>query len=105
VTDAWSGYSGIEGEGYVREIHNQTEASHEDEMLPHVHRVISLLKRWLLGTHQGGVQKKHLHAYLEEFTFRFNRRKSAKRGLLFYRLLDNAVKVPPVTYDDLVGID
>ena len=103
ITDAWSGYSGIENEGYTREIHNQNKAAQEDEMLPHVHRVISLLKRWLLGTHQGGIQKKHLQAYLEEFTFRFNRRKSAKRGLLFYRLLDNAVKVAPTTYDDLIG--
>jgi len=102
VTDAWSGYSGIEGEGYVHEIHNQSRAMLGDELLPHVHTVVSLLKRWLLGTHQGAVKKKHLQAYLEEYAFRFNRRKSAKRGLLFYRLLDNAMQTAPTTYDELI---
>jgi transposase-like protein/predicted RNA-binding Zn-ribbon protein involved in translation (DUF1610 family) len=103
VTDAWNGYSGIEKKGYVREIYNQSKAKSREEMLPHVHTVISLLKRWLLGTHQGAVKKQHLQAYLEEYTFRFNRRKSAKRGLLFYRLLENAMKVAPTTYDQLTG--
>jgi transposase-like protein len=103
VTDAWSGYSGIEDEGYKREIYNQSKAVLQEEMLPHVHTVISLLKRWLLGTHQGAVKRMHLQAYLEEYTFRFNRRKSAKRGLLFYRLLENAMQVAPTTYDGLVG--
>jgi transposase-like protein/predicted RNA-binding Zn-ribbon protein involved in translation (DUF1610 family) len=103
VTDAWKGYSGIENEGYVHEIYNQSETQATEEMLPHVHMIISLLKRWLLGTHQGAVRKQHLQAYLEEYTFRFNRRKSAKRGLLFYRLLKNAMKVAPTTYDQLTG--
>ena len=60
-----------------------------------------LLKRWLLGTHQGAVQEMHLQAYLDEYVFRFNRRKSAKRGLLFYRLLESAMHVPPITFEDL----
>jgi transposase-like protein/Zn ribbon nucleic-acid-binding protein len=102
VTDAWSGYSGIAEKGYKREIFKQTEATFQEEMLPHVHTVISLLKRWLLGTHQGAVKKSHLQAYLEEYTFRFNRRNAAKRGLLFYRLLENAMKVAPTTYDTLL---
>jgi len=67
-----------------------------------VHRVASLLKRWLLGTHQGSVSPEHLDAYLNEFTFRFNRRASRRRGLLFYRLLEQAVVTDPVTYRDLV---
>jgi hypothetical protein len=63
--------------------------------------IVSLLKRWLLGTHQGAVQEMHLQAYLDEYTFRFNRRKSAKRGLLFYRLLECAMQVPPKSYAEL----
>jgi hypothetical protein len=74
----WLGCSGIENEGY-------TSKAKEEELLPHVHMVISLLKRWLPGTHQGAVSRKHLQAYLDEYVFRFNRCKSAKRGLLFYR--------------------
>jgi transposase-like protein len=101
ITDAWSGYSGIEEVGYKREIFNQSKAQSPDEMLPHAHTVISLVKRWLLGTHQGAVMCKYLQAYLEEYTFRFNRRKSAKRGLLFYRLLENAMKSEPKTLEDI----
>ena len=102
ITDDWSGYSGIEDEGYSREIYSQSKAVSDDELLPHVHLIISLLKRWLLGTHQGAVEKKHLQAYLDEYVFRFNRRTSSKRGLLFYRLLENAMVVPPTTYRNLV---
>lgn len=67
-----------------------------------VHRVASLVKRWILGTHHGSVQPEHLDAYLDEFVFRFNRRTSASRGMLFYRLLQQAVVTAPVTYDDVV---
>jgi hypothetical protein len=67
-----------------------------------VHLVVSLLKRWLMGTHQGAVSHKHLAYYLDEFTFRFNRRKSASRGKLFYRLVQQAVCVEPSTYDEIV---
>ena len=72
------------------------------ELLPRVHRVISLLKRWLLGTHQGAVSQAHLDYYLDEFTFRFNRRTSRHRGKLFFRLVQQAVAVEPVPYARLV---
>jgi transposase-like protein len=68
-----------------------------------VHRVASLIKRWILGTHHGSVQPGHLDAYLDEFVFRFNRRTSSSRGMLFYRLLQQAVVTEPVTYDSVVG--
>lgn len=103
ITDDWSGFSGIESKGYQRTIYKQSAASNENEMLPHVHLVISLLKRWLLGTHQGAVEPKHLQAYLDEYVFRFNRRTSAKRGLLFYRLLENAMITPPITLVDITA--
>jgi transposase-like protein len=67
--------------------------------LPRVHRVASLLKRWLLGTHQGAVRREYLDYYLDEFTFRFNRRTSTARGMLFRRLLEQAVAIQPTTYD------
>ena len=65
-------------------------------LMPRVHRVISLLKRWLMGTHQGAVSHKHLDYYLDEFTFRFNRRRSKSRGKLFFRLVQQALAVEPV---------
>ena len=74
----------------------------EADLLPRVHLVVSLLKRWLLGTHQGAIGLEHLDYYLDEFTFRFNRRTSKYRGKLFYRLMQQAVAVDPVTYDDLL---
>lgn len=67
-----------------------------------VHRVAALIKRWILGTHHGSVQPAHLDAYLDEFVFRFNRRSSASRGMLFYRLLQQAVVTNPVTYEAVV---
>ena len=68
--------------------------------MPGVHRIASLLKRWLLGTHQGAFSVEHLQSYLEEFTFRFNRRTSSSRGHLFRRLLEQAVATQPVTQAD-----
>ena len=72
------------------------------KLLPRVHRVASLLKRWLLGTHQGGVSHEYLEHYLDEFTFRFNRRTSRSRGKLFYRLLQQAVATNPAPYKTMV---
>lgn len=72
-------------------------------VMPRVHRVVSLLKRWLLGTHQGAISPEHLNEYLDEFTFRFNRRTSASRGKLFYRLAQQAMQIGPVPYDRIVG--
>ena len=70
--------------------------------LPRVHRVASLVKRWLLGTHQGAVGHTHLDDYLDEYTFRFNRRKSASRGKLFYRLTQQAVQIEPAPFATLI---
>lgn len=72
-------------------------------LLPRVHRIASLVKRWLLGTHQGAVRREHLDYYLDEYTFRFNRRTSRSRGKLFFRLLQQAVQVDPVPYKSMVG--
>src|SRR5665811_1181048 len=102
-TDAWAGYNGIGRHRFDHVITNV--ATSEDPahvLMPEVHRVISLLKRWLMGTHQGGVSHKHLDYYLDEFTFRFNRRKSTSRGKLFYRLAQQAVAVEPAPYDAIV---
>lgn len=103
-TDGWAPYQGLEKLGY---IHVATPLKGKGkraavELLPRVHRVAALLKRWLLGTHQGAVRPNHLDYYLDEFTFRFNRRRSASRGKLFFRLLEQAVQVGPVTYDAIV---
>jgi hypothetical protein len=72
------------------------------EVLPGVHRVASLLQRWILGTHHGAVQPGHLEDDLDEFVFRFNRRSSRSRGLLFYRLLQQAVATDPVIYQNII---
>ena len=101
-TDGWSGYSGIEPLGYTHTI-TKIKGRKASDLLPHVHIVVSLLKRWILGTHQGSVSKKHIDYYLDEFTFRFNRRTSSYRGKLFYRLLENAVLIGPTTYEDFVN--
>ena len=96
-TDGWEGYNGIEGFGYKRKVtvlSRRKKQAHE--LLPRVHRVASLLKRWILGTHQGSVSHEHLEYYLDEFTFRFNRRTSRSRGKLFFRLLQQAVQTGPV---------
>jgi transposase-like protein len=102
-TDGWLGYQALNGKGYRHKITflkgNSKTAS---ELMPRVHLAVALLKRWLLGTHRGGVSAEHLDAYLDEFTFRFNRRKSRSRGKLFYRLLEQAVAVEPVPYKSLV---
>lgn len=98
-TDGSSIYRLLENEGYQRHkiVHSGTDDPAHMTM-PGVHRVAALLKRWLLGTHQGSVKPYHLDYYLDEFTFRFNRRTSRSRGLLFYRLLQQAVATGPVTY-------
>jgi len=103
-TDGWDGYSGVRKLGYVHEVTNLKHSKRRShEVMPRVHRVASLFKRWLLGTHQGAASHKHLDYYLDEFTFRFNRRTSRSRGKLFYRLVQQAVAVEPVPYNQLVG--
>ena len=101
-TDGWGGYNGLNDLGYRHEVIRPRPAVGEN-LLPMANRVAALLKRWLLGTHQGAVQPAHLDYYLDEFTFRFNRRTSGSRGLLFYRLLDQAVHLPPVLTRTLKG--
>jgi transposase-like protein len=102
-TDGWPGYSSVESKGYVHDVTiMRGKKKTASELLPRVHRVISLLKRWLMGTHQGAVSHEHLEYYLDEFTFRFNRRRSANRGKLFYRLAQQAVVVAPVPYKDMI---
>jgi len=101
-TDGWSGYSPLKEAGYKHRVTVLSAASDPAHVvMPHVHRVASLLKRWLLGTHQGGISNNHLPYYLDEFTFRFNRRTSDSRGLLFYRLLSFAVQIDPVPIKEL----
>ena len=101
VTDGWQPYRQATAGLYVHDRHvvPRTEAS---QLMPGVHRVASLSKRWLLGTHQGSVEADHLGQYLNEFVFRFNRRGSRSRGLVFYRVLELAVAHEPVRYRDLV---
>lgn len=104
-TDGWKPYQGLEPLGFQHEV-SKLKGQKKDaatELLPRVHLVASLLKRWLLGTHQGAIMPEHLDYYLDEFTFRFNRRNSASRGKLFYRLAQQAVQVPPTPYRMLVG--
>lgn len=99
-TDGLRAYLGLEGYTHDRRV--QRRQPQGEHLLPRVHRVVSLLKRWLLGTHQGAIGQEHLDYYLDEFTFRFNRRKSASRGKLFYRLVQQAVQVDPVTFASMI---
>ena len=107
ITDGWQGYSGLEKLGYSRDRRSQRAARARGDdpgaLLPAVHRVASLAKRWLLGTHQGSVDDAHLSSYLNEFVFSFNRRRSRSRGMVFYRVLELAVAHDPVRYQDLIA--
>jgi transposase-like protein len=102
-TDDWNGYNGVSAAGFV---HRVTPLQHDPERarkyFPHVHLVASLLKRWLVATHQGRVEKEHLQGYLEEYAFRFNRRRSAHVGKVFYRLMEQMVRRKAKTYREIV---
>ena len=100
-TDGWNAYRGVDAATSMTSGFNAAR-NRREKLLPRVHRVISLLKRWLLGTHQGAIGHHHLDDYLDEFTFRFNRRTSASRGKLFYRLAQQAVQVDPAPFAILV---
>jgi len=103
ITDGFQTYRTLPELGYRHDRRVLLGSGDSAEaVLPRVHRVVSLLKRWLLGTHQGAVSCEHLDYYLDEFTFRFNRRTSHNRGKLFYRLLEQAVAVEPVPYTAMV---
>jgi transposase-like protein len=102
-TDGWLGYLPLEGKGYVHQVtFLRGKKQSPSALMPRVHRVVSLLKRWILGTHQGAVSREHLDYYLDEFTFRFNRRASRSRGKLFFRLAQQAVAAEPVPYKSMV---
>lgn len=98
-TDGLNAYLGLNG--YVHDRKVQSGQKGREHIMPKVHLVVSLLKRWLLGTHQGAIGQGHLDDYLNEFTFRFNRRKSRSRGKLFYRLAQQAVQTEPVLFGSL----
>jgi hypothetical protein len=105
-TDGWRGYAGLTAAGHQHRaivIDKGFDPAHE--VMPRVHIVASLLKRRLIGAHQGGVQRQHLDYYLDEFVFRFNRRRSRSRGLLFHRLVQQAVAVGPETYGKIIGAE
>lgn len=101
ITDGWKGYTGISEKGYQHTIEDNIRMLDGQEVLPNVHRIASLLKRWLLGTHQNFIGEQYLSYYLDEYTFRHNRRKSHSRGLLFQRLIEQAVVHVPVEYKSI----
>ena len=103
-TDGWTGYNGLSGLGYEHKrtiLASSGDPAHVS--MPGVHRIASLLKRWILGTHQGSVVPEHLQSYLEEFTFRFNRRNSKNRGFVFFRLMEQVVSTKPITVADVTS--
>lgn len=105
VTDAWAGYAHLEEIGYEHIVHHMNQLPDPAHVyMPAAHRVASLLKRWILGTHQGSVSMWQMPYYLDEFVFRFNRRNSRKRGLVFYRMLQQIVITPPTTNRQLQGL-
>lgn len=104
ITDGWLGYAPLKKENYEHVVENISQSEKKAaEMLPHIHLVVSLIKRWLLGTHQGAVSPKHLTGYLDEYAFRFNRRLSTHRGKLFYRLMQQAVSTAPISRQEIVA--
>lgn len=103
-TDGWHGYDPLRAKGYRHRVKViGKDRARATRLFPSVHRVIALLKRWLVGTHQGRVEEKHLQAYLDEFAFRFNRRKSRHVGKLFFRLVQQGAHTGPAAYRELVG--
>jgi transposase-like protein len=103
LTDGWGGYNQLSKWGYGHTkvvLKDSGDPSHIS--MPGVHRIASLVKRWLLSTHQGSVSGKHLEYYLDEYTFRFNRRTSRSRGMLFYRLIEQAVMTAPLPYRKII---
>ena len=89
---------------YTREIHTDKVLQEGEELLPYVHRIASLLKRWLLGTHQNYTSASKLNYYLDEFIFRYNRRRANSRGLLFQTLMQQASIQKPISTMDAVKI-
>jgi transposase-like protein len=102
ITDGWPSYSRLTDLGYIHKVQASNVVDEDEEILPNVHRIASLLKRWLLGTHQSYLNKNKLGYYLDEYVFRYNRRTSKSRGLLFFRLLEQGVKNQPISFKKVV---
>jgi len=103
ITDGWPSYNELNKKGYKHKVQKATVKDEDEEVLPNVHRIASLLKRWLLGTHQSYLNKNKLEYYLDEYVFRYNRRTSTSRGLLFLRLVEQAVITAPVSYEKIIN--
>jgi len=101
ITDGWSGYALLRSRGFDHQARVVGHPSRSSQLLPHVNRMLALVKRWILGTHHGRIDPKHLPHYLEEFSFRFNRRKSRHVGWLFLRLLQQGTQTYPTTYKEI----
>ena len=101
ITDGWKSYSQLKYLGYKHKIDEKKTRIDDDKLLPHAHLVISLLKRWIMGTLQGSVSDQHIPYYLDEYTFRFNRRTSSSRGQLFFRLIEQAAEMKPTVYQEI----
>jgi transposase-like protein len=105
ITDGWAGYNDVGKSGYKHEVHVVKGSGRQaHDLLPHVHLLDSLVKRWINGTHQGNIDPYHLPFYLDEFAFRFNRRLSSHRGKLFFRLIQQALMTTPHPYKELIKI-
>lgn len=102
ITDGWPSYNEISKKGYQHIVQKATVKDEDEEVLPNVHRIGSLLKRWLLGTHQSYLNKNKLEYYLDEYVFRYNRRTSKSRGLLFLRLIEQGVGTEPISYKNII---
>ena len=102
ITDEWPSYNKLSSMEYTHKTEKATIDDDKEEILPNVNKIASLLKRWLLGTHQSYLNKNKLGYYLDEYVFRYNRRLSTSRGLLFLRLIEQAVKTKPVTYNEII---
>jgi transposase-like protein len=103
ITDGWRGYNKLEELGFSHQIQKPKINDDGEEVLPNIHRIASLLKRWLLGTHQSYVNKNKMEYYLDEYVYRYNRRTSKSRGLLFLRLLEQAVITKPISYTEIIN--
>ncbi len=101
-TDGWKSYNDVGKLGY-KHLPRKSATVHPDELLPRINTVKALLKRWLLGTLHGRLDPKHMDSYFEEFVFRFNRRTSKARGLLFQRVLENSMRVSPTPYKEIIS--
>ena len=102
VTDGWKGYNKLEEKGYTHHKVYQAKAEHKESVLPGVHVVASLIKRLFLGTYPGRLEKKHLQRYLDEYSFRFNRRNTKHVGKRFYRIVQQTVNTLPLSRKSII---